>query len=51
MSVTKKRKKSRFRCAVCRRYLPQERWVYSSHTGNRFCYPGEGCQKPKKEAS
>ena len=33
-----------YRCAVCRRKLRPERWVFSSHTGNRYCLPGEGCE-------
>lgn len=48
MPTKEKRKKSRFRCAVCRRFLPQERWVYSQHTGNRYCLPGDGCAKQPK---
>jgi len=31
-------------CAACNRRLPPERWVYSQHTGARYCWPGEGCQ-------
>lgn len=32
------------RCAKCGRRLRKERWVYSRHTGNRYCWPGEGCK-------
>lgn len=35
-----------YRCAYCSRELKNERWVYSSHTGSRYCTPGEGCQTP-----
>lgn len=38
-------KLSTYRCAICRRRLPQEQWVYSRHTGNRYCLPGYGCEK------
>jgi len=45
------RKLSQFRCAICRRRLPQDQWVYSRHTGNRYCLPGVKCEpKPKKES-
>ena len=36
-----------YRCASCRRRLRQDRWIFSSHTRNRYCWPGEGCQKRK----
>lgn len=35
-----------YHCGDCGRKLPAERWVYSRHTGARYCTPGEGCQKP-----
>lgn len=35
-------------CGVCGRKLKNERWVYSGHTGARYCRPGDGCQKPRK---
>jgi len=45
-----KQKLSQFRCALCGRKLPVEQYVYSRHTGNRYCLPTEKCQpKPKKE--
>ena len=31
------------RCAICRRKLPSEQWVFSRHTGNRYCLPGTKC--------
>jgi len=36
------------RCGKCGRRLKTNRWVYSRWTGNRYCWPGEGCDKPKK---
>lgn len=33
-----------YRCNACGRQLPHQRWVYSRHTGSRYCWPGEGCQ-------
>jgi len=33
------------RCACCGRRLRRECWVFSRHTGNRYCLPGEGCQR------
>lgn len=35
------------RCATpgCGRELKNEQWVYSSHTGLRYCPPGAGCWK------
>ena len=39
------RKYTTFRCAICNRKLKHNRYVYSSHTGRRFCWPGEGCAK------
>lgn len=35
-----------YRCADCGRKLTAERWVYSRHTGARYCTPGEGCNTP-----
>ena len=32
-------------CAKCGRQLKEGRWVLSGHTGKRYCYPGEGCDK------
>jgi hypothetical protein len=34
-----------YRCARCDRELEPERWVYSHHTGARYCWPGEGCNR------
>jgi IS30 family transposase len=33
------------RCATpgCGRELRNERWIYSTHTGLRYCWTGEGC--------
>jgi len=41
-------KLSQFRCALCGRKLPQEQYVYSRHTGARYCLPTEPKCKPKK---
>ena len=30
-----------YRCALCNRRLRDERWIYSRHSGNRYCFPGE----------
>ena len=38
----------KYQCATCGRRLKVGRWVYSKHTGSRYCWPGEGCQKPKR---
>lgn len=35
-----------YRCADCGRKLTAERWVYSRHTGARYCTPGDGCNTP-----
>lgn len=45
-----KQKLSDYRCAICRRRLPQEQWVYSRHTGNRYCLPGAKCKPDRKES-
>ena len=42
-------KLSQYRCAICRRKLPQDQWVYSRHTGNRYCFDGK-CKAPTKES-
>jgi len=39
-----KQKLSRFRCGKCGRKLPQDRYVFSRWTGERYCYDGE-CKK------
>lgn len=36
-----------YRCAICNRRLKVDRCIYSSHTRNRYCYPGEGCNRRK----
>jgi hypothetical protein len=46
--VPTKVKLSEFRCALCRRRLPQEQYVYSRHTGNRYCLEGK-CKTDRKE--
>jgi hypothetical protein len=33
------------RCGKCNRKLKEGRWIYSRFTGNRYCWPGEGCEK------
>ena len=35
-----------YRCGVCGRRLPHERWIYSRHTGSRYCTAAEGCNTP-----
>lgn len=37
-----------YHCAKCGRRLKHDHWVYSKHTGSRYCWPGQGCQVPKK---
>jgi len=32
-------------CAKCQRRLKRERWIYNQHTGARYCWPGDGCNK------
>jgi hypothetical protein len=39
-----------YHCADCGRKLPHERWIYSRHTGARYCTPGEGCNTPEAYA-
>jgi len=36
-----------YRCGMCNRRLKLNRWVYSTHTKGRYCWPGEGCQRKK----
>ena len=45
MAATKRPPKSKHRCGRCNRRLRQDHWVYSTHTGKRYCWPGEGCHK------
>jgi len=42
MAATKTRV---YHCAICNRRLKADRCIYSSHTRNRYCWPGEGCEK------
>ena len=42
-------KLSEHRCAICRRRLPTEQWVFSRHTGNRYCLPGAKCKTPTRK--
>jgi len=44
-----KAKLSQFRCALCGRKLPQEQYVYSRHTGNRYCLPTRAECKPRRK--
>lgn len=42
-----------YRCDRCDRPLRHHtdgraRWIYSPHTGARYCYPGDGCNKQPK---
>lgn len=43
--VTVPRPRTEHRCATpgCGAVLTAERWIFSSHTGDRYCYPNEGC--------
>ncbi len=34
-----------YECGRCGRRLKPNMWVYSTWTGNRYCWPGEGCMK------
>jgi len=40
---------SQFRCGLCNRKLPVEQYVYSRHTGARYCLPGK-CKSRQKES-
>jgi len=42
---------SDYRCAVCGKRLPKEQWVYSRHTGNRYCLPTNDKCKPRQKES
>jgi hypothetical protein len=46
-SVPTKVKLSEHRCALCGRRLPQEQWVYSRHTDQRYCLEGQ-CKTDRK---
>jgi hypothetical protein len=39
-----KHKPRKHACGQCGRQDYAERMVYSAHTGNRYCWPGRGCQ-------
>ena len=43
--------KTAYTCGVCSKTLKNERWIYSRHTGQRYCWPGEckADRKTKKE--
>ena len=34
-----------YHCGLCGRKLKHEEWIYSQHTGARFCQPDNGCVK------
>lgn len=38
-----------YHCAMCGRALEPNHWIYSSHTGARYCYVGEGCWLKSKK--
>lgn len=46
-----KKIKSKYICARCGKPLftsgadGSTRWIHSSHTGSRYCWPGEGCNR------
>lgn len=44
-TATRPRVYTRYLCARCGRRLKREHFVYSSHTGLRYCWPGEGCNR------
>lgn len=33
------------KCGKCGRRLKVGHWIYSHFTGERYCWPGEGCAK------
>jgi hypothetical protein len=43
-------KLSQFTCGLCGRKLPVEQYVYSRHTGARYCLPGRCKPRQKKES-
>ena len=50
MAVAVKKKAtvySEYRCDKCNRRLKKDHWIFSTFTRNRYCWPGEGCQKPR----
>src|SRR5437899_12981829 len=34
-----------YTCGLCGRKLKPEHYIYSSATGARYCWPGEGCDR------
>jgi len=36
-----------YRCGKCSRRLKPNHWIFSRFTGNRYCWPGEGCTKKR----
>jgi len=44
-----KAKLSQFTCGLCGRKLPVEQYVYSRHTGARYCLPTEAKCKPRQK--
>lgn len=36
------------RCALCHTRLPAQQWIYSRHTGNRFCLDYRACERRAK---
>ena len=50
MSVSDKPART-YRCARCNVELPQYRkWVYSKHTGKRYCVDYDECERRAKKA-
>src|SRR5437899_2383336 len=37
-----------YTCGVCGRKLKPEHYIYSSATGARYCWPGEGCDRRRR---
>lgn len=44
-TTTARTPKRTYACGCCGRKLKTDRYVYSSYTGNRYCWPGEGCAR------
>ena len=34
-----------YTCACCQRRLKKDRWIWSHWTKNRYCWPGQGCNR------
>jgi hypothetical protein len=45
-----KSKARTYSCAYCGRRLKDERWIYSTFTRNRYCWPTEGCWRRKQKS-